>query len=289
MKKIDYKSIPKPIDSASERKKHKKEAEKLANYISFIRNNAHGDGDKKLLSDARTQAFGILRKQMQYRLHPGYIIEIRPTERQLFLLNSVFDFVNVVGDLIDRSVDKDPDTNSFLLTNKEYLYGKFGINGWQKYVRFLRAFVDAYKNSDMIYTYLPGGDNCTLSADNRIFIPVLGLGLINAANEKDVIIVKQWRKYEGYRYLPCFDILKIQNKFYVKIKYKEDIFFLRKNKDLLQELSGTIDVILGSRFIKELKESRSFSRVEISESELWGISNNPVNHAHQRNPNKKWS
>ncbi|EHQ8953130.1 hypothetical protein KI074_005177, partial [Escherichia coli] len=54
MKKIDYKSIPKPIDSASERKKHKKEAEKLANYISFIRNNAHGDGDKKLLSDART-------------------------------------------------------------------------------------------------------------------------------------------------------------------------------------------------------------------------------------------
>ncbi|MGP6263972.1 hypothetical protein ACQ9P2_24065, partial [Escherichia coli] len=68
--------------------------------------------------------------------------------------------VNVVGDLIDRSVDKDPDTNSFLLTNKEYLYGKFGINGWQKYVRFLRAFVDAYKNSDMIYTYLPGGDNC---------------------------------------------------------------------------------------------------------------------------------
>ncbi|HEB2684989.1 TPA: hypothetical protein RZA30_004008, partial [Escherichia coli] len=80
MKKIDYKSIPKPIDSASERKKHKKEAEKLVNYISFIRNNAHGDGDKKLLSDARTQAFGILRKQMQYRLHPGYIIEIRPTE-----------------------------------------------------------------------------------------------------------------------------------------------------------------------------------------------------------------
>ncbi|EEQ7917781.1 hypothetical protein ABCZ92_005394, partial [Escherichia coli] len=126
-------------------------------------------------------------------------------------------------------------------------------------------------------------------ADNRIFIPVLGLGLINAVNEKDVIIVKQWRKYEGYRYLPCFDILKIQNKFYVKIKYKEDIFFLRKNIDLLQELSGTIDVILGSRFIKELKESRSFSRVEISESELWGISNNPVNHAHQRNPNKKWS
>ncbi|ENW9001701.1 hypothetical protein ACFMFA_005351 [Escherichia coli] len=107
--------------------------------------------------------------------------------------------------------------------------------------------------------------------------------------KKDVIIVKQWRKYEGYRYLPCFDILKIQNKFYVKIKYKEDIFFLRKNIDLLQELSGTIDVILGSRFIKELKESRSFSRVEISESELWGISNNPVNHAHQRNPNKKWS
>ncbi|OUK51954.1 hypothetical protein BZL33_13755 [Escherichia coli] len=73
------------------------------------------------------------------------------------------------------------------------------------------------------------------------------------------------------------------------IKYKEDVFFLRKNKDLLQELSGTIDVIVGSRFIKELKESRSFSRVEISESELWGISNNPVNHAHQRNPNKKWS
>lgn len=57
---------------------------------------------------ARTQAFSILRKQMQYRLHPGYIIEIRPTERQLFLLNSVFDFVNVVGDLIDRSVDKAP-------------------------------------------------------------------------------------------------------------------------------------------------------------------------------------
>ncbi|HCN5189372.1 TPA: hypothetical protein N6X06_005016, partial [Escherichia coli] len=206
MKKIDYKSIPKPIDSASERKKHKKEAEKLANYISFIRNNAHGDGDRKLLSDARTQAFSILRKQMQYRLHPGYIIEIRPTERQLFLLNSVFDFVNVVGDLIDRSVDKAPDTNSFLLTNKEYLYGKFGINGWQKYVRFLRAFVDAYKNSDMIYTYLPGGNNCTLSAGNRIFIPILGLGLINAVNERDVIIVKQWRKHEGYRYLPCFDI-----------------------------------------------------------------------------------
>ncbi len=71
MKKIDYKSIPKPIDSASERKKtQKKRLKKLANYISFIRNNAHGDGDKKLLSDARTQAFGILRKQMQYRLHP---------------------------------------------------------------------------------------------------------------------------------------------------------------------------------------------------------------------------
>lgn len=288
MRKINYRSLPKPIDSKSERTKQDIAAKMLRNCISFIKNHEHNKEDSKFLDNVRSEAFGILFKQTRYRLHPGYFIEITPNERQEIILNSVFDFVKIAADLIDYSSDKAHDTNKFLLANKEYLYTTLGAGEWQRYVGFLRAFVDVYKNSDMIYRHIPGGEKCTLSSDNRIYIPALGLGLISPVNEIDVRIVRQWKEYEGYRYLPSFDILKSGSKFYIKIKYKEDTFFLRKNKDLLMELTGTIDVITGSKLTKELKESKSFSRIEISESTSWVISNSPVNHAHQRDHKKKW-
>ena len=133
------------------------------------------------------------------------------------------------------------------------------------------------------------GDNCSVSASNKIFMGSLSIGLISALEERKVLMIKQWREHQGLRYLPSFSVVNFDGSYYAKIKYKESDYQLRMNKDLSKEIEGTMAVILNQKFAKDVKESRSFFRVEISDSSDFLISTDPVNHAHRRNPNKKWS
>lgn len=279
--------LPKPLDDKRVKKAAKETKAKRDALVLFIKGAAHSDSNIKKLIEARDSVFLIDMEVMKNRQLPYYLIDITPSDRQRKILDALFMIPELVKKLIDQNIDKHPEVNEFLLTNKESFYSAIGSNNWEACVGFFRAFLEQYLNSDMVSLEIPVGDDCSISKDYRIFIGGLTLGLVNAANVRRVLMIQQWREYEGFRYLKNFSILKFNGSYFVKLKYQEDIFFLKKNKDMYKELVGTFEVLLDRKFSADLKESQRFRRAEISESPYAG-SGGSVNHAHQRDPRKKW-
>ncbi|WP_338458069.1 hypothetical protein [Pantoea sp. Nvir] len=141
----------------------------------------------------------------------------------------------------------------------------------------------------MVELELPMSEGCSLSVSHKRFINSLSLGLINPTSERKVLMLRQRKQIEGLRYLPSFSIMLLDENYYAKVKYSKKYFHLRINKDLSKELEGTFDVLVGRALAKELKESKSFARVEISDPGGEFIYGQAVNHAHRRDPRKKWS
>jgi hypothetical protein len=282
-------NLPRPLGDSRRRKAEKKTSLQLTNCISFIKSNEHDAGTLKLLRQARQQVFLIRSEMMKNRLLPYYLIELEPSKRQTDILNTLFKAPLIIQNLIDGLLEKEVDTNTFLLTNKEIFYNALGQENWSRYFPFLRIFVENYKNTDMVELELPMGEGCSLSASNKVFINSLSLGLIDPTSERKVLMLRQRKQIEGLRYLPSFSIVLFDGKYYAKVKYSETDYHLRINKDLSKELEGTLDVIVGRALAKELKESKSFARVEISDPSGEFIYGQAVNHAHRRDPRKKWS
>lgn len=282
-------NLPRPLNDSRRRKDDKKTNSQLTNCISFIKSNEHSAATIKLLQQARKQAFLIRTEMMQNRLLPYYLIELEPSKRQREILDTLFKAPVIIQKLIDELLEKEVDTNAFLLTNKDVFYNALGQQNWSRYFSFLRIFVEHYKNTDMVDLELPMADGCSLSASNKVFINSLSLGLVNPTSERRVLMLRQWKQIEGLRYLPAFSVVLFDGKYYAKLKYSETDFHLRINKDLSKELEGTLDVLVGRALVKELKESKSYARVEISDPSGEFIYGQAVNHAHRRDPRKKWS
>lgn len=280
--------LPRPLDDKRVKKALKKTSEDIDKSITFIKGFGHNFSTEKWLSESRKEVFNFHVEAMKSRQKPCYLIELAPTPRQTEILESLFKGPRLVQKMLDASRDKQPDTNTFLLTNKDSFYNELGADKWSMYVGFLRGFINIYKDSDMVYLELPAGENCSLSASNKVYISSLNLGLITPASERTVLMLRQWKQIEGFRYLPSFNIILFEGRYYAKVKYKEDDYFRRKNKDLLLELEGTLDVLIGRKLKAEYAESKSYSRVEISDPSGEFIYGQAVNHAHRRDPRKKW-
>lgn len=280
--------LPRPISNKTKKKADKKTNSDLMNCLSFIKAYAHSSATEKLLQQARNEVFSIRVEAMQNRLLPYYLVELSPSERQLGILERLFKAPLVIQKLFDAMPEKEVDTNAFLLANKEIFYNAIGSENWSKFFSFLRIFVDYYKNSEMVYLEIPMSEGCSLSASNKVFISSLSLGLMAPTSERRVLMLRQWKQIEGLRYLSSFSIVLFNGKYYAKVKYSENDFTLRMNKDLSKEIEGTLDVLLGRALTRELRESKSYARVEISDPSGEIIYGQAVNHAHRRNPNKKW-
>lgn len=282
-------NLPRPLSDSRRRKADKKTNSQFTNCISFIKSNEHNAATSKLLQQARRQAFSIRSEMMKNRLLPYYLVDLDPSKRQTEILDTLFKAPLIIQKLIDGLLEKEVDTSTFLLTNKEVFYSALGPENWNRYFSFLRIFVEHYQNTDMVELELPMGEGCSLSASNKVFINSLSLGLINPTSERRVLMLRQWKQIEGLRYLPAFSVVLFDGKYYAKVKYSETDFHLRINKDLSKELEGTLDVLIGRALVKELKESKSYARVEISDPSGEFIYGQAVNHAHRRDPRKKWS
>lgn len=282
-------NLPLPINDKKRKKANKTTSNTLNNCLSFINTYQHSATTENLLKEARKEAFSIKMEMVKNRLVPYYLIELSPSDRQLKIMDKLFEAPALIQKLIDVSEDKQLETNEFLLANKEAFYNLIGQENWNRFYSFLRIFVDHYKNTDMTDLELPMGEGCSLSASNKVFISSLSIGLVAPTSEKRVLMIRQWKQMEGFRYLSSFSIVRFGSAYYAKLKYAESDFHLRRNKDLTKELEGTLDVLLGRAMISELKESKSFARVEISDPSGEFIYGQAVNHAHRRNPRKKWS
>ncbi|TBM13363.1 hypothetical protein EYY86_13825 [Hafnia paralvei] len=282
-------NLPRPIDDKQTRRAARKNSISVSNCVSFIKGYSHNTSTDNLLISARKEVFRTQVEAMKNRQLPCYLIEISPTPRQFDILDGAFKGPKLIQKMLDSSLEKQPDTNELLLSNKDKFYNELGADKWSLYVGFLRSFINLYKESDMVYLELPVGDSCSLSASNKVYISSLNIGLVAAKTERTVLMLRQWKQVEGFRYLPNFSVIYFDGRYYAKIKYQEDDYFRRKNKDLLMELEGTLDVLIGKKLKSEYAESKSFSRVEISDSSEHQIYGSPVNHAHNRDPRKKWS
>jgi hypothetical protein len=285
---FERKSLPRPINDKLAKRGAKRATARKGQLVAFIKGSAHGETESSRLKSARNDAFLIEMEDMKNRKLPYYLVDLNPSERQLKIFDTLFIVPEMVQKLFDSQAIKTPDINEFLLGNKESFYSATGSDAWARCVPFIRGFTELYEHSDMISLEVPVGDNCSISRDNKIFIGSLSIGLIDPSNEVRVKIVQQWREHEGFRYLKSFSLLKFNGSYYAKIKYSEDRFFLQKNKDLFRELVGTFDVLVERKQWAEERESKSFSRTEISDSSSRIAIGSPVNHAHQRNPKKKW-
>lgn len=115
-------NLPRPITDSRRRKADKKANAQLTNCISFIKSNEHSPATIKLLDQARKQVFSIKSEMMQNRLLPYYLIELEPSKRQKEILDTLFKAPIIIQKLIDELLEKEVDTNAFLLTNKEVFY-----------------------------------------------------------------------------------------------------------------------------------------------------------------------
>lgn len=281
------KPLPKPLGDKRVKKAARNTKIKRDELVQLIKGSAHNIQNLKKLHESRDAVFLIDMEVMKNRLLPYYLIDISPTERQRRIMDTLFVIPELIEKIIDGKVDKHPNINTFLLTNKQAFYNAIGSENWEYCVGFIRAFLDNYLESDMVSLEIPVGDDCSISKDLRIFVGGLSLGLINAANNRRVLMIQQWRQYEGLRYLKDFSLLKFNGSYFIKIKYQEDVFYLKKNRDMYKELQGTFDVLLERKHAQDLSESRRYRRVEISDSP-YGAGGGSVNHAHQRDPRKKW-
>uniref|UniRef100_UPI0013FD9452 hypothetical protein n=1 Tax=Pectobacterium polaris TaxID=2042057 RepID=UPI0013FD9452 len=247
-------NLPRPLSDTRRKRADKKTNLQLMNCLSFIKSYEHTAAAAYLLDQSRKQVFSIRSEMMKNRLLPYYLVDLEPSKRQYEVLDTLFKAPLIIQKLIDGLMEKNVDTNAFLLTNKETFYNSLGQENWSRYVSFLRIFIDYYKQTDMVELELPMSEGCSLSASNKVFISSLSLGLINPVSERKVLMLRQWKQLEGLRYLPAFSIVFFDGKYYAKVKYSETDFHLRINKDLSKELEGTLDVLLGRAFVKELQE-----------------------------------
>lgn len=282
-------NLPLPLSDKKVKKEAKKEKQTLNHCLSFIKSCGHSTKTEKLLLECRKKAFSIYLEMMKNRLLPYYLIELSPSVRQLKIFDEIFAAPSSIQELIDSLEEKEVESKNFLLEHKSVFYGLIGKENWNRFYTFLKMFVDLYKLSDMVDLELPMADGCSLSASNKVYISSLSIGLVNAYDEKKVMMVRGWRETQGIRYLTSFSLVKFNGKYFAKVKYQESDYYLRMNKDLTKEIQGTMEVLAQQRHDNDIRESRSFSRVEISESTDFLINDKAVNHAHRRDPRKKWS
>lgn len=282
---IDYNSLP--PNAKNLKKKEDKHDKERWQHVFIIRGSGTKD-DGVDFNRHRQAVFDMDWFKMTNRNTPYYLVDVYPDKRQKEILDSLFSCPELIQSKIDRMEVKTFDVNTFLLENKISFYSLIGANYWSSYVGFLRAFTDSYIESDMITLEIPAGDNVSISRDYRVFIGLLGIGLLSCGEPNRAKMVQQRKYIEGMRYIKKFSIIKFKEQYYIKIRYDDDYFHLKKSRNLELELTGTFEVMAGKALREKMAESKRYARVDLHEdpNAYYGVS--IVNHAHARNPKKKW-
>lgn len=197
-------------------------------------------------------------------------IKLAPRERQRSVLDALFSGPETLRAMmeIDRpAIDGDEDLCRYLNKHKHELYSSLGVKSWEYCVDFLKETANRYLANGKDDIKTGPVPNCSISPDNKVYMPLSGLRLIDSENPAKVGEVKTYWKSNSMSYVSDFILVKEKKEYYcefplVKVGHASSSGNSRKKPK--RRSAGHLSIAKLCELIAkaELADSAAYARVD---------------------------
>lgn len=194
------------------------------------------------------------------------LIDLAPSPDKAKVLDRLFTGPIRLIKAIEREQPHLEDTRSikeFVMRRRRVLFANVRQNEWGIYFDFLVDFISRNngkgENSPLSIRTVSG---CSISNDNKIYIPLDYLRLIDVVSKDRIKWLKVYWEKENISYESQFTLVKINESYYCQI-YPFKKLDLQKNK----EGAYSFEKLWRALARIELEESQAYSRVDFDELE----------------------
>lgn len=144
-------------------------------------------------------------------------IRLAPSYRQRSILDSLFSGPETLKEMleIDRpNVNGDADLSRYLQKHRHELYKSMGAKSWEYCVDFLMDVGRKHLAEGKAAIEAGPVPDCSISSDNKVYVPLTGLNLIASNNPAGVgKIRKEWQS-KGMQYVSKFLLVKSNGEYH---------------------------------------------------------------------------
>tara|TARA_R100001480_G_scaffold53085_5_gene66308 strand:- start:768 stop:1358 length:591 start_codon:yes stop_codon:yes gene_type:complete len=172
---------------------------------------------------------------------------------------------------IDRPrIDGDEDLSRYLEKHRHEFYSSLGTKSWEHCHRFLLDFGRRYLADGDASIDTGPVPECSISSNNKVYIPLSGLNLIKSNDPTGVgKIKKQWQS-ENMHYVSDFNVVKCSGEYYCEFGLKKverttsprvAASKPRKKKTKVLSIAKLCELIAKA----ELSNSKAYARVDFND------------------------